>query len=293
MLNVLLHVDSNLNAESNETIVFIEGIGANLKGWDLFTQPFAARCNVVRYDHPCAGRSFLHSGRALSDNDFIESLEHLLSPMKGRIHLVGYSLGGGIIFRWLCNRSSINYGKIKSVTIAAGFANMYDDLVAGLKMTRDVLSTEDAKSSHIKSLPFLYDAESLKNRSFYDYLVNRCRDDKDFISSRDFILQIDACLSSNEWRALPPVRDCFQMPLLLMYAEDDKIVDPHHTLLLKEYFSDATVHAFPHGGHCFKDVHREKFIQLIQDHISSLPHPPPCQRADGDGEGEPPQKRCD
>lgn len=270
MLNASLHIDSILNAGSDETVVFIEGIGANLKGWDLFVDSFVTHnYNIVRYDHPCAGRSFLNSGCVLSANDFIESLELVLSQIEGKIHLVGYSLGGMVIFRWLCDMTdSANYNKIKSITIGAGFVSLYGDLVAGFGAAKNTLLCEDAKSSHIKSLSFLYDAESLKNKSFHDYLVNRCLDDDDFITSHNFISQIDACLASKEWRKPPAVSNNCQIPLLLMYAKDDKIINSQYTILVEKYFSNVTLYEFPYGGHCFKDVHRDKFIQLITDHIS-------------------------
>lgn len=269
-LNFYLYLDKYINTKSRDTIVFIEGIGANLKGWDLFVPYFTKEFNVIRYDHPCAGRSLLHTDSNILYQDFMCALEHVLNMIDGNVHIVGYSLGGFVAFRRvICNdkRKDTNYKKIKSITIGSGFAFLYEELLNGFKLTKEELLQKDAKASHIQSLSYLFDEASLRDGKFHNYLVNRCADDPDFITSENFIKQLDACTNSDEWRKPPTADTKCAIPLLLMYAEDDKIIKPSQSLLIKEYFSKVTMHKFEHGGHCFKDIHRDSFCNLILEHI--------------------------
>lgn len=258
-----------LFSKSADTLVLLEGIGANLKGWDLFVEDFAKEFNVVRYDHPCSGKSILHHSKPLSHNDFFDSLESVLSEIRGNIHLVGYSLGGFIASRYLLEKRK-HSEKIKALTVGAGFIRFTEELLNGLKATKNELLSLDARSAHIKSFPYLYDEKSLKDKVFHDYLVNRCINDADFITSENFIKQIDACLNAHEWQNPPPATEKCSVPLLLMFSNDDKIIHPEWTLEIKEYFANVTTHEFEHGGHCFKDVHRKEFVDNILKYIIDI-----------------------
>ncbi len=98
------------------TILFLHGLGANIRRWQATLQEFAKFFRVIAYDHPGFGKSE-KPNCAYNMAFFAETLRDFVRQLGlNNFHLIGHSLGGAVALDYLLKTS---HAPVRSVILVA------------------------------------------------------------------------------------------------------------------------------------------------------------------------------
>lgn len=163
---------------------------------------------------------FYHSGATY---DLQTVIDHLMSKCELPIYLVGFSLGGNLVLRWLGERDASAYGRVQAAVAISAVI----DLKAGAQhlarpaaalYTRNFLKTLKAKvKAKAEIYPGAFRLEMLKSvnglRAFDEYFTAPLHG---FAGADDYYAKASSLF----------VLDNIQRPALLLQAQNDPFLPP-------------------------------------------------------------------
>jgi acylglycerol lipase len=201
-------------------------------------------------------------------NDLIEKKLHI-----NEIHLMGLSMGGGIVLNYVCNGKLKD--KLKSCTAICPLITLHDDTYPGFLIeiiVRSIAFFSFGKKLRVKSpLNLDYIVADPKYREFLGSKVDTKGLDGAFVETRDFILRGRSLLKYNNYSKIDK-----KLPLLICHGDDDHI---NHVESSKKFINllneidgmqNKNIITYPNGRHNILIDVPEIRSKVMSDIISFL-----------------------
>ncbi|MBE3175382.1 acetoin dehydrogenase dihydrolipoyllysine-residue acetyltransferase subunit [Enterobacter cloacae complex sp. P29RS] len=239
--------------EGAETLLFIHGFGGDLDNW-LFNLDAFPDATVVALDLPAHGRTETRlTGSSLSAlaRFVAEFMQALAIPSA---HLIGHSLGGAVAAQLALDAPQ----QVRSLALigSAGFGpEVNRSYTQGFI---DAQSRRDLKPV----VELLFADAALVSRQLLDDLLKYKRLD----GVTDCLQQLhDTLFSADGQTALPGRRLNGEIPLLLIWGEEDAIIPPSHA---ERAPAGSRVERIAGAGHMPQMEQSAQVNRLLQQHIS-------------------------
>lgn len=237
----------NDNAES---IILLHGFSANKDNWIRFTKALDEKYHVIAVDLAGHGDS---EKLLTTDYDLIKQAERLDALVTGlginKFHIAGNSMGGAISAIYSLNHPD----KVKSLTLidAAGVdgkqpSEFYQALKKGTNplIAKDEESFEFRMNFTMSQPPFL--PWPLRPALFRQTMARADINEKIF---SDMIVTKQRLTESNFQASIQTSMADNQLPTLIMWGKEDRVLDVSAVAAFKEIIPNASVHIFDGVGH--------------------------------------------
>ena len=257
--------------KKNETIILVHGFSANKDNWILFTKALDKKYHVIAVDLAGHGDS---DQLLTTDYGLIKQAERLDTFLTGlginSFHIAGNSMGGAISAIYSLNHPE----KVKSLTLidAAGVdgdttSEYYKSLAQGENplIATDEESFEYRMEITMSQPPFLpwplrpallrktLAREDINKKIFADMVATKKQ-----LGLNKFKQKIEMTM------AKPP------LPTMIMWGQDDRILDVSAAEAFKKLIPHATVHIFAEVGHLPMVEIPEESAEVYQQFLSTV-----------------------
>lgn len=245
-----------------DPLVMIMGLRRNMEWWYHQIPVLSKHFKVVAFDNRGAGRS----DKPVMDYSirlFADDTAALMDELGiDHAHVLGISMGG-----YIAQELAINYPE-KVADLVLGCTSCGGEKVVLMKAGRlekftanEGLTPEDILQ---KDMDIYFSDRYIENNP---KAVEQFRE----ISMRyyqpvdAFQRQFAACLSHDTVSRLHRI----SQPILIMAGDNDPLVPPENSYILKELMPEAKLSVFPKGRHCFFIEYFERFNQEIISFFNS------------------------
>ena len=257
--------------KKNETIILVHGFSANKDNWILFTKALDKKYHVIAVDLAGHGDS---DQLLTTDYGLIKQAERLDTFLTGlginSFHIAGNSMGGAISAIYSLNHPE----KVKSLTLidAAGVdgdttSEYYKSLAQGENplIATDEESFEYRMEITMSQPPFLpwplrpallrktLARADINKKIFADMVATKKQ-----LGLNKFKQKIEMTM------AKPP------LPTMIMWGQDDRILDVSAAEAFKKLIPHATVHIFAEVGHLPMVEIPEESAEVYQQFLSTV-----------------------
>jgi pimeloyl-ACP methyl ester carboxylesterase len=241
-----------------DPLVLIMGLRRNLEWWYRQIPALAEHFQVIAFDNRGAGRSdkpaMEYSIRLFADDT--AGLMDALDISEARI--LGISMGG-----YLAQELALNYpAKVKSLVLGC----------TGCGGDRAVIMSPERMEKFTANKGLNPEEILRKDMDIYfsdDYVVQNTETIEKFVEismryyqpADAFFRQFDACLRHDTGDRLNQIA----VPTLIMTGDDDPLVPPQNSHVLKDLIEGAELSVFPGGRHCFFIEESDRFNKEAVD----------------------------
>ena len=267
----LTYMERQSSVKNAESIVLLHGFSANKDNWIRFTKALDKKYHVIAIDLAGHGDS---EQLLTTDYDLIKQAGRLDAFMTGlgvdRFHLAGNSMGGAISALYGTKYPS----KVKSLTLidAAGIdgENTSEYFQALAEGKNPLIATDEASfdfrmdftMSQPPLLPWpLYPAfvrktlarAEINEKIFSDMVATKKR-----IEAMNFHNSIEVTIAGQN------------LPTLIMWGEDDRVLDVSAAAAFKQLIPAASVHIFEGVGHLPMVEIPNESAEVYQQFLSTI-----------------------
>jgi len=245
-----------------DPLVLIMGLRRNVEWWFRQIPALSEHFQVIAFDNRGAGRSdkpvMEYSMRLFADDT--AGLMKALDISKA--HILGISMGG-----YLAQELALNYpAKVKSLVLGC----------TGCGGDRAVIMSPERMEKFTANKGLTPEEILRKDMDIYfsdDYVDQHPEKIKEFveISMRHyqpadaFLRQFDACLRHDTGDRLNQL----SAPTLIMTGDDDPLVPPQNSHILKDLIPGADLSVFAGGRHCFFIETADQFNKKAVDFLKA------------------------
>ncbi|MCI9077717.1 MAG: alpha/beta hydrolase [Lachnospiraceae bacterium] len=254
-MNKILPYERTGDSESNITLVFLHGSTMSKGGLSPFASVFTGY-NCIVFD--LAGHGESDGQEPDSISCFAEDVEYSVSQLKeqgivkGKVILLGYSMGGAITCE-IAIRNNLSLGGIVLLS-SGGDLNSYTPLVDGLKP----MPVEEFKTEDILDALFGIDTPEADKERIKELFSST--------KSADATGYADLMLS-NGYNNLEACKS-IKIPALMVHGSDDKIVEPMAAVETWKAIEGSQLLMVPYKGHgaIYEDTEfiKDKIISFIK-----------------------------
>jgi abhydrolase domain-containing protein 6 len=259
------------NTENAETIVLIHGFSANKDNWILFTKALDEKYHVIAVDLAGHGDS---EKLLTTDYGLIKQTHRLDALMTNlgveQFHIAGNSMGGAISAIYSINHPE----KIKSLTLidAAGIdgknpSEYYKTLAEG---KNTLIATDEASFDY--RMNFTMSQPPLLPWPLYPALVRKtlARAELNEKIFGDVIATKKKLLDINFHQSMQAILDQSNIPTLIMWGKEDRVLDVSAVAAFKEIIPAASVHIFDGVGHLPMVEVPDESAEVYQQFLSTI-----------------------
>lgn len=232
----------NGHDKAAQTLMFVHGFGDSSLSWTFFARMFrSGDYRVLIPDLIGFGRS---DRPAQADYSYAAQSKRLLSLLKSlgvsRVHLVGNSMGGGIVAQMALDQPQL----VASLTLmdAAGVHYKPTELDQQVLRGNNFLVPKKVEDFD-KLIDFVTATRPLMSRPVVDYLADRAVRDS---ALHERIFQ-DILFPDIDFLLLD--LDRIKAPTLIVWGAKDRVLSPENAKVFKKYIPDSRVVLFPNAGH--------------------------------------------
>jgi pimeloyl-ACP methyl ester carboxylesterase len=246
-----------------DPLVLIMGLRRNAEWWIHQIPTLAKSFQVVVFDNRGAGRSDKPE-MAYSIGLFAEDTKELMTSLGiPRAHILGISMGGYIAQELAIRYPKMGRGLILGCTSPGGrrAVPMSQDRLARFTAIQG-LSPEQIlrKDMDIYFSNQYVEANPEKIGRFIEFSLRH------YQPPEAFQRQFAACLAHDTVDRLQAITQ----PTLILSGDDDPLVPPENSRILKELIPQAELVFFPQGRHCFFMEKPELFNRKVIDFLKGL-----------------------
>ena len=238
---------------TGEPLLLVMGQGSDHHGWDRVREDFAARYQVIVYDHRGTGQSdkpqTAYSTRLFA-SDAIAILDHLNITQA---HVYGISMGGRIC-QWL----AIDYPE-RVITAVLGCTTPGNKF--GVKRPFAVDQLMMSQDSNAIEAEFV-SAEWMATQP--DYIRWREKAAQNPIPDFARLLHYQASENHDSWADLPNITT----PTLIIHGDNDRINMTANAYLLADRIPNAELHIIKGGRHLYYEEFRQESSQIVLDFLA-------------------------
>jgi len=241
-----------------DPLVLIMGLRRNVEWWYRQLPALSQRFQVIAFDNRGAGRSD-KPVMEYSMGLFAEDTAGLMEALDIQdAHILGISMGG-----YIAQELALNYpAKVKSLILGC----------TGCGGDRAVIMSPERMEKFTANKGLKPEEILRKDMDIYfsdDYVDQYPEKIEEFIEismryyqpANAFFRQFDACQRHDTGDRLNQL----SLPTLIMTGDDDPLVPPQNSHVLKELIGDAELSVFSGGRHCFFIEYADQFNQKTVD----------------------------
>ena len=245
-----------------EPLVMIMGLRRNIEWWYCQLQTLSEYFKVIVFDNRGAGRSDKPKSE-YSIRLFADDTAALMNDLGiNKAHILGFSMGG-----YIAQELAINYPeKVKKLALVS--------TSSGGKQA--VLMSEDRMEKFTANDGLTPEKILQKDMDIYfsdDYIEKNPKTIQTFTEismmhyqpAHAFQRQFEACLNHDTSDRIHNI----SCPVLITTGDDDPLVPPKNSSILKELLPEAVLSIFPGGRHCFMIEKTELFNKEILSFFKS------------------------
>ncbi|MDP2968752.1 MAG: alpha/beta hydrolase [Deltaproteobacteria bacterium] len=251
--------DINLYYEihgQGDPLVLIMGLRRNIEWWYRQIPTLSKYFKVLAFDNRGAGRSdkpvMDYSIRLFAD-DTAGLMEAL--GIKGA-NILGLSMGG-----YIAQELTINCpGMVKSLILACTSAGGEKSVLMSPERMKKFTANEGLSPEQIlqKDMDIYFSDKFVREnpekiKEFIEISLRYCQ------PPDAFMRQFSACLKHDTADNLHRIKG----PVLILSGDDDPLVPPENSRILKELIPHAELQFFPGCRHCFFIEERDRFNQTV------------------------------
>jgi len=241
-----------------DPLVLIMGLRRNVEWWYRQIPALSKHFQVIAFDNRGAGRSdkpvMEYSMRLLADDT--AGLMEALDIQDA--HILGISMGG-----YIAQELALNYpAKVKSLVLGC----------TGCGGDRAVIMSPERMEKFTANKGLNPEEILRKDMDIYfsdDYIVQKTEIIEEFVEismryyqpADAFFRQFDACLRHDTGDRLNQIA----APALIMTGDDDPLVPPQNSHVLKNLIAGAELSVFAGGRHCFFMEKADRFNKEAVD----------------------------
>ncbi len=244
---------------SDETILFISGLGVDHRGWNNITPSLARHYRTITFDNRDVGLSQSCSkqyGIADMAKDTNDILEHL---GLSKINIVGISMGGAI-----AQELSISFPQmVKRMVLLSTYTHgdlRGNALFRGFLKARRLLNREDYINL---TMPWLYSHNDYQIPMLIDNLRRYRLEDQLYQEDEAYERQMEATINYSSRYML----DKIHCPTLLIFGGNDIITPARFATELEFGIKDSTLITLEGTGHGFLNTKPTEISTLIGNFI--------------------------
>jgi pimeloyl-ACP methyl ester carboxylesterase len=248
---------------NGDPLVLIMGLRRNLEWWYRQIPTLSGHFQVIAFDNRGAGRS----DKPETDYSiplFADDTAALMEALGiARAHIVGISMGG-YIAQELCLRHP---GKVIDLVLGCTSAGGATAVVMSAERQKKFTATEGLTPEQIleKDMDIYFSDEYIRaDRQAIDAFREISM--RHYQPAHAFFRQFAACLKHDTAERLGRI----QQPVLIMTGDDDPLVPPQNSTILKELLPGARLSIFPKGRHCFFMEFADRFNREVIDFFKRL-----------------------
>jgi pimeloyl-ACP methyl ester carboxylesterase len=240
-----------------EPLLLISGQASDHTAWDYVRADFAAKYQVIVFDHRGTGQSAKPQEPAYSTRGFATDAVAVLDHLGiARAHAFGISMGGRIC-QWLgidhadrigalvlgCTTPGNAHGIAREPAVNAAMAN------ADLAKLADFMVSPQWAQEHPEAIDTIFTTRKHPIPRYAAQLHYRASEGHD------------------AWDLLPSI----QAPTLVIHGSDDRINPSANAELLVKRLPNARVHIVRGGRHCFHLEYREEANRVVMEFLAAHP----------------------
>ncbi len=249
--------------DNDGTVIFIHGIGADLRLWEEVVPYFEGKYRVIAYDLRGSGKSEFPSSARLSVGLWADDLDSLMTALKVKsAHLVGWSLGGMIAME-------MYFKSPKKVTslIPVGSTPKLQPAAAELFRQRAKLAESEGMKTLVEKTfqtteaafaPSARSEHPEKVRKFRAMLENHNKDSYAAIARA--IAEVDQTSRMSEILA----------PTLIIVGQYDARTPLQDSEMMCMQIANSYMKIIPDCGHFYPMEKPEALSNIILDYLESL-----------------------
>lgn len=267
----LTYMERTSSIEGAETILLLHGFSANKDNWIRFTKALDEKYHVIAIDLAGHGDS---EKLLTTDYDLLKQAQRLDAFVSGlslnTFHIAGNSMGGAISAIYSLNHPE----KVKSLTLidAAGVdgenpSEFYQALAQG---NNPLIATDEESFNFrmnftMSQPPFLpwplkpaflrktLARQDINNKIFTDMIATKER-----LKEMNFHQQIQTIIAEHN------------VPTMIMWGEEDRVLDVSAVAAFQQLIPQATVHIFPEVGHLPMVEIPNESAEIYQQFLSTV-----------------------
>jgi pimeloyl-ACP methyl ester carboxylesterase len=245
-----------------DPLVLIMGLRRNLEWWYRQIPALSQHFQVIAFDNRGAGRSdkpvMEYSIRLFAD-DTAGLMEALAIP---KAHILGISMGG-----YIAQELALNYpAKVKSLVLGCTGCGGDRAVIMSPERMEKFTANKGLKSEEIlrKDMDIYYSDDYVdQNSEIIEEFVEISM--RYYQPADAFFRQFDACLRHDTGDRLHHLAT----PTLIMTGDDDPLVPPQNSHVLKDLIAGADLSVFAGGRHCFFIEQADRFNKEAVDFLKA------------------------
>ena len=245
-----------------DPLVLIMGLRRNVEWWYRQVPALTEHFQVIIFDNRGAGRSdkpVMEYSIPLFADDTAGLMEALELPCA---HILGYSMGG-----YIAQELALNYpSKVKNLILAS----------TGCGGDKAVLMSPDRLEKFQANAGLKPEEILRKDMDIYfsdEFVAQNPEKIEEFIEislrhyqpADAFFRQFDACLRHDTADRL----NRLVVPTLIMTGDDDPLVPPENSNIMKELIPRAELFVLPGGRHCVVIEKADQFNEKVIDFLKA------------------------
>ena len=245
-----------------DPLVLIMGLRRNLEWWYRQIPALSQHFQVIAFDNRGAGRSdkpvMEYSIRIFAD-DTAGLMEALAIP---KAHILGSSMGG-----YIAQELALNYpAKVKSLVLGCTGCGGDRAVIMSPERMEKFTANKGLKPEEIlrKDMDIYYSDDYVdQNSEIIEEFVEISM--RYYQPADAFFRQFDACLRHDTGDRLHHLAT----PTLIMTGDDDPLVPPQNSHVLKDLIAGADLSVFAGGRHCFFIEQADRFNKEAVDFLKA------------------------
>ena len=245
-----------------DPLVLIMGLRRNIEWWYRQLPVLSQHFNVLAFDNRGAGRSdkpkMDYSIRLFAD----DAAEMMKTVQIGRAHILGISMGG-----YIAQELAIHYPEmVRSLILGCTSAGGKKAVLMSPDRLTKFTANEGLTPEQIlrKDMDIYFSSEFMKEypdkiEEFIDISLRH------YQPLDAFQRQFAACLKHDAAKHLHLIT----APTLVISGDDDPLVPPENSRILKEFLPHAELNFFPGCRHCFFIEAADQFNQKTVSFLKS------------------------
>lgn len=243
---------------TGEPLILIMGLRRNTEWWYRQIPALAKHFKVIAFDNRGAGRTDKPETE-YSIEMFADDTAGLMDALNiKKAHIFAISMGG-----YIAQQLAIRHPeKVRSLSLGCTSAGGTRAVLMRPERIKKFIANEGLTPEQIlrKDMDIYFSDEMIKSKkdAIEEFVAASM---KHYQPAHAFKRQFDACMKHDTLKGITGVK----VPTMILTGDDDPLVPPDNSKILKELLPHADYHVFPKGRHCFFIEFAEKANQLAID----------------------------
>ncbi|MFH2203149.1 MAG: alpha/beta hydrolase [Elusimicrobiota bacterium] len=245
-----------------EPLVLIMGLRRNIESWYRQISELSKHFQVIAFDNRGAGRTD-KPAMDYSIRLFADDTAGLMDALNIKdAYIFGISMGG-----YIAQELAINHPqKVRKLILGCTSAGGRRAVLMRLERIKKFMANEGLSPEEIlrKDMDIYFSDNFIAdNKESIDEFVARSL--RNYQPADAFIRQFEACRKQDTLDRIGAV----SVPVLILTGDDDPLVPPGNSDILKELLPHAEFHSFPGGRHMFFIEEAEQVNRMARDFFLS------------------------